>query len=222
MEFTPFPKLARLSREMIVTEKLDGTNAQVHITQVPDEALPTPGSIGVAHEGVCYDVRAGSRNRWITPEADNYGFASWVWRNACELVKLGPGAHFGEWWGKGIQRGYGLDEKRFSLFNTGRWESGLDLRCHAVPVCHVVPVLHTGVFCTATVDDLLADLHQHGSKAVEGFMNPEGVVVYHAASKQLFKKTLDKNDKHKGTHSAVAVTSDSVSSWSRSWFESDT
>ena len=55
-EFIPFPKIARLSRLAIVTEKIDGTNAQVTITE----------------DG---DIFAGSRSRWITPEDDNYGFA---------------------------------------------------------------------------------------------------------------------------------------------------
>jgi hypothetical protein len=32
IEFQEFPKIFRLSREMIVTEKLDGTNAQVYVT----------------------------------------------------------------------------------------------------------------------------------------------------------------------------------------------
>jgi hypothetical protein len=30
-------------------------------------------------------------------------------------------------------------------------------------------------------------------------MNPEGVVVYHSPSRNLYKMTLDKNDEHKGT-----------------------
>jgi len=37
-----------------------------------------------------------------------------------------------------------------------------------------------------------------GSYAAPGFMQPEGVVVYHKASGQVFKKTPDKNDGHKG------------------------
>ena len=37
------------------------------------------------------------------------------------MTFLVPGRHFGEWWGSGIQRGYGLDEKTFSLFNAYRW-----------------------------------------------------------------------------------------------------
>jgi hypothetical protein len=32
MEFTEFPKMARLSRDVIITEKIDGTNAQVFIS----------------------------------------------------------------------------------------------------------------------------------------------------------------------------------------------
>ena len=72
MDFQGFPKIARLSREVIVTEKLDGTNAQVLIGE--------DGSI-----------RAGSRSRWITPQDDNYGFAKWVAENEAELWKLGPG-----------------------------------------------------------------------------------------------------------------------------------
>jgi len=31
-EFREFPKMARLSRECVITEKLDGTNGQVCIT----------------------------------------------------------------------------------------------------------------------------------------------------------------------------------------------
>src|SRR5678815_2758188 len=101
--FEAFESIPRISRACVISEKIDGTNAQVYI---PDDSSY---------------VLAGSRNRWITPEDDNYGFATWVRDNATELLKLGPGRHFGEWWGAGIQRRYGLTEKRWSLFNSGRW-----------------------------------------------------------------------------------------------------
>lgn len=173
--FKPFPSIARLSRDMIVTEKLDGTNAQVVITE----------------DG---EVLAGSRNRWITPGADNFGFAHWVKEHEEELKLLGPGQHFGEWWGQGIQRGYGLTEKRFSLFNVSRWEDP-----QSRPECvHVVPVLARHTFDTAIVDGCLNGLLIGGSVAAPGFMKPEGVVVFHTKSSQLYKKTLDKNDGHKG------------------------
>ena len=104
-EIEGFGKIARWNREVIVTEKIDGTNAQILVND----------------EGT--DFRVGSRNQWITPEADNFGFARWCADNRDDLLKLGPGRHFGEWWGSGIQRGYGLakGEKRFSLFNVSKW-----------------------------------------------------------------------------------------------------
>ena len=76
MEFEAFPKMARLSREIVITEKLDGTNAQICIGE--------DGSFAV-----------GSRTRWITPEEDNYGFARWAYDRKDELMQLGAGRHFG-------------------------------------------------------------------------------------------------------------------------------
>jgi hypothetical protein len=167
-EFKPFPKMARLSREIIVTEKLDGTNASIHITE----------------EG---DILAGSRNRWITPVSDNYGFAAWVRDHRDELLTLGAGTHFGEWWGNGIQRGYSLTEKRFSLFNTSRGDN--------LPACcHLVPILYQGEFCTVEIDFALRDLSERGSRAAPGFMRAEGLVVFHTAANVGFKKTLQSDD----------------------------
>jgi hypothetical protein len=184
-EFVEFASIARLSREMVVTEKIDGTNAQVFVGE--------DGS-----------VRAGSRNRWIVPEADNFGFAAWVRDHADELREgLGVGRHYGEWWGSGIQRGYGLEkgEKRFSLFNVARWADERDREKYPSDrpaCCYVVPILGRGLFRTDDIDHYLSDLAKFGSLAAPGFLKPEGVVVYHVASGQLFKKTLDKNDGHKG------------------------
>lgn len=171
--FCEFPKMPRLSREVVVTEKIDGTNAQVHITD----------------DG---QVLAGSRSRWITPADDNFGFARWVAEHADELRELGPGSHFGEWWGAGIQRRYGLDHKRFSLFNVDRWGETRPA------CCHVVPVLWRGVFDTGFIDDAIARLVGGGSVAAPGFMNPEGVVIYHVAGRLGFKKTIHKDEEPKG------------------------
>jgi len=173
MEFISFQKIGRLARGMVVTEKLDGTNAQV----VFDD------------EGVMW---VGSRNRWITPGDDNYGFAKWCAENEDELRKLGPGRHYGEWWGQGIQRGYGLKEKRFSLFNTGRWNAENLPAC-----CSTVPILYSGVFDNAAVEAAIEALREYGSAAAPGFMDPEGVVVFHSATNTLFKKTLKKDESPK-------------------------
>ena len=172
--FQPFPKVPRLLRNVTVTEKIDGTNA----------------SVRVYADGT---VRAGSRTRWITPEDDNFGFAAWVRDHAEELRGLGEGHHFGEWWGRGIQRGYGLKERRFSLFNVSRWNAD-----NPPPsCCHVVPVIYENL----PLEDLPAALENlfacGRSYASPGFPRPEGVMVYHSAARQYFKYTFD-GDGHKG------------------------
>ena len=173
--FSEFPKIARLTRPCVVTEKIDGTNAQVHVLD--------DGS-----------VLAGSRSRYITPADDNFGFAAWVKAHEDELRTLGPGRHFGEWWGSGIQRGYGLKEKRFSLFNVSRWEAPSS----RPECCGCVPVLYQGQFDTARVVSALDDLKTFGSAASPGFMKPEGVIVYHIAGNLYFKKTIEKDEEPKG------------------------
>lgn len=170
IEFQPWPKIARLNRDVTITEKIDGTNAAVLIT---DEM----------------EVAAQSRSRIITPEADNFGFARWVSENSEALIELlGPGRHFGEWWGQGIQRKYGLTEKRFSLFNTARF-LGSDFS--SLPQLGVVPVLYEGPFDQTAVTTALQELKDYGSVASPGFMDPEGVVMFHHAARQLFKVTLE-------------------------------
>jgi hypothetical protein len=178
-KFTPMQKIGRLSRNCTITEKIDGTNASIFISEDLSEFL------------------VGSRTKWITPgkQTDNYGFAKWAYDHKEELMQLGPGQHFGEWWGLGIQRRYDLSEKRFSLFNTNRWADGRQTR---PACCYVVPVLYEGIFTTEAVNEVIANLRIFGSKAAPGFQNPEGIVIYHHATKQLFKKTLDKDDQPKG------------------------
>lgn len=174
MEFQTFTKIARLSREIVVTEKIDGTN----------------GLIAIGEDG---EFQVGSRNQWITPEKDNAGFARWAYEHKDELMALGVGFHYGEWWGQGIQRGYGLKEKRFSLFNTSRWsDDTVRPAC-----CHVVPVLYTGMFDTTKIEAVLEHLSYYGSIAAPGFMKPEGVVIYHTAGNFYFKKTIEGDESPK-------------------------
>jgi len=174
MDFVGFPKMGRYSRDVIVTEKIDGTNAQVFI-----------GEDG--------EFLVGSRTRWITPENDNHGFAKWAYDHKAELMELGPGRHFGEWWGSGIQRGYGLEkgEKRFSLFNVSRW------RETRPACCHVVPILWEGSFDDFNVAEIMRDLEFTGSYASTGFTSPEGIVIFHTAANVGFKKTFENDNKGK-------------------------
>lgn len=173
--FVGFRKIPRLSREIIITEKIDGTNA-------------------VIFNGEDGEFLVGKKSAWITTENDNHGFAKWAFANKQELQLLGPGYHFGEWWGQGIQRGYGLKEKRFSLFNVSRW-FGLSA---LPPCCHLVPTLCQGPFVDATINCALDLLARVGSIAAPDFLKPEGIVIFHTQSRYLFKKTIEKDDAGKG------------------------
>lgn len=189
MEFQEFPKMPRLSREVIITEKIDGTNAQIFIQEFDSDYMAEGRVVFEKGDLALY---AGSRTRWITPEDDNAGFARWCKEHGEELLTLGPGRHFGEWWGQGIQRGYGLKEKRFSLFNVARW-GGINA-IDRPECCFVVPVLASGIFTTDLVDNAITMLKTHGSYAAEGFMRPEGIVLFHTAGNLGFKKTLEKDE----------------------------
>lgn len=219
MDFEPFPKIARLNRDITITEKIDGTNAAVLIEEVPQgdpryganqtTAGQAPGVYALnecGQGGGCrkFIVQAQSRKRLITPEDDNFGFARWVHENRADLIRLlGPGRHFGEWWGLGVQRGYSLDHKKFSLFNPARYDLIAQLR-RASEVeldlaIDVVPVLYRGLFSQAAIDGCLRNLRDGGSKAARGFMRPEGIVVYHEHARQPFKVTIENDEKPKGS-----------------------
>ena len=179
-EFVPFQKIPRLYRHCVISEKIDGTNASVVIT---DDNR----------------VYAASRTRYLTAEksGDNMGFGRWVYDHQSELLQLGPGRHYGEWYGSGINRGYGLTngDKRFALFNTDRWGGC----CNDRPkCCGVVPVLFSGIFDTDEVDIAIERLVVNGSQIVPGYDKPEGVVIYHTAARSYFKVTIDGDGQPKG------------------------
>lgn len=191
-EFIEFRKIPRFFREIIVTEKIDGTNAQVSIRPAADDDFVVSMDTQVEVNGIQAYMRAGSRSRWLdqSSKGDNFGFAKWVYQNAHELARLGFGDHYGEWWGAGIQRGYNQTGKRFSLFNTHRWgDPFVRPAC-----CDCVPVLYQGEFRTWCVDNALDCLRSSGSIVAPGFMKPEGVIIYHAAGNLYFKATIENDD----------------------------
>ncbi len=216
-EFQAWPKIPRLNRGCVVTEKIDGTNAAVVIERVepsrPKHAFELIRILLDSNE--LFAVFAQSRKRLLQTNedggkgSDNFAFAAWVKENALELAAvLGEGRHFGEWWGSGIQRAYGLadGERRFSLFNASRW---LDQRGHGLgdnlcpSCCSVVPVLGSGTNLNAVAKDAVMLLDDEGSRAAPGFDNPEGIVVYHTAARQSFKVTLEGDESPKGIYKGM-------------------
>lgn len=167
IEFKAWPKITRVEnrRAPIFTEKIDGTNACVVISEDGEFACQ-------------------SRTRIITPENDNHGFAKWAYKHKDELMVLGPGHHFGEWWGLGIQRGYEQTEKRFSLFNTRRWGDHNPNTPKCVSVVPILPVTN--------VEEARKFLVENGSVVAPGFMRPEGAVMFEPDTETCFKIIIDK------------------------------
>jgi hypothetical protein len=201
--YPKFGKIPRLHREVIITEKIDGTNGLIEIletqsgdlSEVENPLLWNPYNGGPDHL-----IRAGSRKRWITPEEDNHGFARWVFDNAKTLVAdLGPGLHYGEWWGKGIGKRYSqvMEGKKFSLFNTGRWADA----SFTTPDLHVVPVLARGnaLELNTNLEKVLAELKNNGSVVAPG-AKAEGIIIYHVAANSMFKVTVEKDEEYKGAN----------------------
>ena len=184
IEFVAFPKMGRLRRGVTVTEKIDGTNAAVVISDDGTE------------------IGFQSRNRIIAPGDDNMGFAAWGSAHRDELMKLGPGHHYGAWWGAGIQRRYGLTagDKRFYLFNVERWRDG---RADRPACCGVVPILYEGLWDDSAIEAAIQDLRANGSRAAPGFKEPEGVVIFHKAVRTYFKVLLENDEMSKGEAEAM-------------------
>jgi hypothetical protein len=189
--FVAFPKIARLRREIVVTEKIDGTNSCILVPERPEEPL-----------------LAGKRSGWIFPgPTDNFWFAQWVQDHAAELrAGLGPGLHFGEWWGERINKRYPtVQGRKFSLFNTERWRpTGITNMLYgekAVPApacCSVVPVLSRAARLNdQSIEEIIVSLREHGSFVAPG-CKAEGIVVYHTAAKTAFKVTCEKDNEWKG------------------------
>lgn len=160
LEFKSFEKIERIDRRhMVITQKIHGSNAQI-IVYTDEKGQAT--------------VQAGSRTRFITPGDDNYGFAAWVEINKAEIIeKLGPGIHFGEWAGPGINSGEGLTEKTFVLFDFWKYPEGRPLP----PQTRAVPVLYSGAGDFSKIEEVMTGLRTNGSRLAPGFMRPEGVVI---------------------------------------------
>jgi len=193
-KFVPWPKTPRWSNETItVTEKIDGTNAQINITYcgkgVNWNGEVEPLAVRTLENGDQQILQAGSRNRWLSVQDDNFGFAKWCVENQTGLFNtFQHGRIYGEWWGQGIQRGYDCSRKFFSMFDT-RFPIE---RCSSVEGLTAVPVLYTGKYSDEAIKDLANDLIKNGSKASPGFMKVEGLCICMHSTDRVYKVIIDK------------------------------
>lgn len=166
--------------KIIITEKIDGTNA--HILIGPDDTFKT-----------------FSRTREITPEDDNYGFAKWAYSRKETLIQVfskeGEEVRiYGEWYGPGIapKCAYNITEPRFALFSAPLDRAGDFSILHRVDI---VPTLYTGEYSKDIVDKVMQTLQEHGSYISKGFMRPEGIVIHFLEQDERYKRTFVQESK---------------------------
>lgn len=208
IEFEKYGDTQRLNRTTWVTEKINGTNAGIIIrpwdgTPSPDDGSQTSYVVYTTDHGPV-EIAFQSRNRIITPQSDNAGFARWGLTNIYTLAdSLGLGRHFGEWWGPGIQGNpYKTAGKKFSLFNAQHWnENFADVEEELSPIgVDVVPVLGVGTDFVQTVAKAEALLREHGTFLTEWhragvpWIPAEGYVVFHSATRTRFKVLLENDE----------------------------
>src|SRR5690606_34883481 len=101
--FKSIPK-TKDSSKLIITQKLHGTNGLF--------------CVFFNEETNRLDLKVGSKNRWLSEDADNHGFYKWAMERKEDIISaLGEGWHYGEFVGQGIGNTEGLDKKVFALFN---------------------------------------------------------------------------------------------------------
>lgn len=167
VEFESFGKIERYEKaNATITEKIDGSNACIVIDET-----------GVAL------IQSRKRALNVGKQNDNFGFAQWVRGNEQEIIAFfGHGRHYGEWFGCGIQRGYGMRERCFAPFNTGLFpEDRVDWIDGVVPT----PVLWQGMLCdlSAGVEESMDILANEGSQTKPGFAwTAEGCMIWSRAT----------------------------------------
>lgn len=195
-EFEAWPKTLHVDKvlgKVIVTEKIDGTNACLFFY---------PNG----------EMFVQSRNRIITPDQDNAGFAKWAYRNQKDLFYIfGPGRHYGEWWGHKIGRTYDMTYNVFSVFNNGRFykteansNDSMSTRAHEMGLgeeISAVPHIFTGMYGSPEMDGAI-DAFSGGMSlaALEygiEYPNPEGVCFYFREFDKVAKLVFAHPGKHK-------------------------
>lgn len=180
MEHRKFPKIPRLENLTCqVTEKLDGTNALI--------ALQT-------NEDGTRSIKIGSRNRWITVEDDNQGFAKFCVENIDWIQNLPDGFHYGEFMGPKINGNrIGLDTHKLYLFDQRLRSIDLGSNIDFVPVliyqielesfleaAGQYPVYFKGIFDNEFPEPFLQQLR------------PEGIMIFVREFNQYIKVIWDK------------------------------
>lgn len=197
VSYPSFSSIERLENiYCVISEKIDGTNGLIQIDYKYD------------WNGQRYDdhlVQFGSRNRYITTTDDNAGFANYFTPHIASICTLAeslinygdndnpkqdwPIYIYGEWFGKGIQRGYGLDEKYFMPFSSFYAEHMIKA---GIPNIMMPNIMYTGKFSLEVVDNCMNRLTSGGFHTlITNYDYPEGVVIYFPKYNFRLKQTFE-------------------------------
>lgn len=174
--FPKYPKTLRYENlRVVITEKIDGTNGLIEIS--PD------------------GVRFGSRNCYLNEHKDNYGFFNFFSQFENRIMESFSPEYdglvhiYGEWFGAGIQRTYGLKEKYFMPFSP-YWANTLI----EVGVPNIVPPyqFYAGKMDSVREEMAFQTLKEEGSQLVPGWKRPEGIIIHYLDNNLKIKRTLDK------------------------------
>ena len=198
--YASFPSIERLENiYCVISEKVDGTNGLIEINEV----FP----VGEPKE---IQIRFGSRNRYITFNNDNADFANFFrhyearfkdvaadiilkelevsGETLTECQEQYPLRIYGEWFGSGIQRGYGLKDKFFMPFSTFYAEKLIE---YQVPNIVKPNIMYTGKFNKLTADMCMNTLAIHGSGIIKDYKRPEGIVIHFPKYNFRLKQTFE-------------------------------
>lgn len=205
--YNSFPSIERLENiYCVISEKIDGTNGLIEINET--------------------NVRFGSRNRYISFSDDNAGFANFFRHYearfedvAKDIITKEPESSdesyplriYGEWFGCGIQRGYGLKDKFFMPFSFFYGEKLIE---YQVPNVITPNIMYTGKFSMEVVNTCMQQLKLNGSGVVKDYKQPEGIVIffpkYNFRLKETFNGAKWKDGSPKSEHDKKPVIDSSL------------
>ena len=178
VNYNSFPSIERLENiYCIISEKIDGTNGLIEINET--------------------NVRFGSRNRYVFFNDDNAGFANFFrdyearFKDAAKDIitdESYPLRIYGEWFGCGIQRNYGLKDKFFMPFHLFYSKKLIE---YQIPNIVTPNIMYAGKFSIEVVDACMQQLKLDGSGVVKNYKQPEGIVIFFPKYNFRLKETFD-------------------------------
>ncbi len=211
--YSSFPSIERLENiYCIISEKVDGTNGLIEIHNPgsgcsSEQCTAFPCGVKDCSEEPV--IKFGSRNRYITFNDDNAGFANFFrhyearfkdvaadivlkelkvsGETLTECQEQYPLRIYGEWFGSGIQRGYGLKDKFFMPFSTFYAEKLIE---YQVPNIVKPNIMYTGKFSQEIANTCMQTL-TNGSLVIPEFKRPEGIVIHFPKYNFRLKQTFE-------------------------------